>query len=85
MSLYIFSHVIAYFIDTIPSHRHSLEFRRLFPLLEQHTDTWAVDLIGWGFTETGFGAHFTRAIQQIDVDTPTDIHQSQLPMTHCYA
>ncbi|CAG9461185.1 unnamed protein product [Pedinophyceae sp. YPF-701] len=30
-----------------------LEFRRLFPLLSERTDTYAVDLIGWGFTETG--------------------------------
>eukprot|EP00873_Tetraselmis_striata_P045818 jgi/Tetstr1/466082/TSEL_010668.t2 len=40
----------------------SLEFRRLFPLLEQHTDTWAIDLIGWGFTETGFDKDVTRAL-----------------------
>lgn len=40
----------------------SLEFRRLFPLLEQHTDTWAVDLIGWGFTETGFDRDSSKAL-----------------------
>ncbi len=28
-----------------------LEFRRLFPLLSQETETWAVDLLGFGFTE----------------------------------
>lgn len=28
-----------------------LEFRRLLPLLAQHTQTWAVDLFGFGFTE----------------------------------
>mmetsp|Transcript_41128 Transcript_41128/g.97723 ORF Transcript_41128/g.97723 Transcript_41128/m.97723 type:complete len:201 (+) Transcript_41128:98-700(+) len=33
----------------------SLEFRRLYPLLASQTETWAVDLIGWGFTEAGFG------------------------------
>ncbi|KAF6256954.1 Alpha/Beta hydrolase protein [Scenedesmus sp. NREL 46B-D3] len=29
----------------------SLEFRRLYPLLEPHTETYAVDLVGWGFTD----------------------------------
>jgi pimeloyl-ACP methyl ester carboxylesterase len=28
-----------------------LEFRRLMPLLAQQTQTWAVDLLGFGFTE----------------------------------
>jgi len=28
-----------------------LEFRRLLPLLAAHHDTWAVDLLGFGFTE----------------------------------
>ena len=28
-----------------------LEFRRLFPLLSQSQETWAVDLLGFGFTE----------------------------------
>jgi pimeloyl-ACP methyl ester carboxylesterase len=28
-----------------------LEFRRLMPLLAQHTQVWAVDLLGFGFTE----------------------------------
>lgn len=28
-----------------------LEFRRLMPLLAQHHQTWAVDLLGFGFTE----------------------------------
>ncbi|KAK9805237.1 hypothetical protein WJX72_008092 [[Myrmecia] bisecta] len=32
-----------------------LEFRRLHPLLSEHHPTWAVDLVGWGFTDCGFG------------------------------
>jgi pimeloyl-ACP methyl ester carboxylesterase len=28
-----------------------LEFRRLMPLLAQHNQTWAIDLLGFGFTE----------------------------------
>lgn len=28
-----------------------LEFRRLLPLLAQQTDTWAIDLLGFGFTD----------------------------------
>mmetsp|Transcript_10431 Transcript_10431/g.29691 ORF Transcript_10431/g.29691 Transcript_10431/m.29691 type:complete len:387 (+) Transcript_10431:51-1211(+) len=32
----------------------SLEFRRLYPLLEEQTETWAVDLVGWGFTDNAF-------------------------------
>ncbi|MEA5508358.1 alpha/beta hydrolase [Crocosphaera sp. UHCC 0190] len=28
-----------------------LEFRRLFPLLSQHHETWAIDLLGFGFTQ----------------------------------
>ncbi|WP_416674436.1 alpha/beta fold hydrolase [Egbenema bharatensis] len=28
-----------------------LEFRRLMPLLADHTETWAIDLLGFGFTE----------------------------------
>lgn len=28
-----------------------LEFRRLFPLLSRHRDTWAIDLVGSGFTQ----------------------------------
>lgn len=28
-----------------------LEFRRLFPLLATHSQTWAIDLLGFGFTE----------------------------------
>ena len=31
----------------------SLEFRRLLPLLEEKLETWAVDLVGWGFTDSG--------------------------------
>lgn len=27
------------------------EFRRLLPLLAQHSETWAVDILGFGFTE----------------------------------
>ena len=29
-----------------------LEFRRLFPLLEQEFDVYAVDILGWGFTDS---------------------------------
>ena len=31
----------------------SLEFRRLLPLLEKKLETWAVDLVGWGFSDSG--------------------------------
>ena len=31
----------------------SLEFRRLLPLLEEKLETWAVDLVGWGFSDSG--------------------------------
>lgn len=31
----------------------SLEFRRLLPLLEKSLETWAVDLVGWGFSNSG--------------------------------
>ena len=36
-----------------------LEFRRLFPLLAAQTETWGVDMLGFGFTqraELSFGA-----------------------------
>ena len=34
-----------------------LEFRMLLPLLEAaNMEAWAVDIIGWGFTEAGIGA-----------------------------
>ncbi|MDJ0796592.1 MAG: alpha/beta hydrolase [Calothrix sp. MO_167.B12] len=45
-----------------------LEFRRLLPLLAAHQETWAVDLLGFGFTERVAGIKFT----------PTDIK------THLY-
>jgi len=32
-----------------------LEYRRLFPKLAAVTETWAVDLLGWGFTDAGDG------------------------------
>lgn len=35
----------------------SLEFRRLLPLLEQKLETWAVDLVGWGFSDSGAASH----------------------------
>lgn len=35
----------------------SLEFRRLLPLLEQKLETWAVDLVGWGFSDSGAATH----------------------------
>ena len=28
-----------------------LEYRRLFPLLSRRTETWALDILGWGFTD----------------------------------
>ncbi len=31
----------------------SLEFRRLLPLLERSLEAWAVDLVGWGFSDSG--------------------------------
>jgi pimeloyl-ACP methyl ester carboxylesterase len=38
-----------------------LEFRRLMPLLAQHNQTWAVDLLGFGFTERPGGLDVTPA------------------------
>eukprot|EP00879_Flechtneria_rotunda_P024396 GHRR01025859.1.p1 GENE.GHRR01025859.1~~GHRR01025859.1.p1 ORF type:complete len:253 (+),score=59.60 GHRR01025859.1:181-939(+) len=38
-----------------------MEFRRLYPLLEAQTDTWAVDLVGWGFSE------YTPFVQNTDL------------------
>lgn len=35
-----------------------LEFRRLLPLLAAHNETWAVDLLGFGFTERVQGITF---------------------------
>lgn len=32
-----------------------LEYRRLFPKLAAKTETWAVDLLGWGFTDARDG------------------------------
>ncbi len=40
----------------VPSFDSSvLEFRRLLPLLEARRRTWAIDLVGWGFTDVSFG------------------------------
>ena len=40
----------------VPSFDSSvLEFRRLLPLLESRRRTWAIDLVGWGFTDVSFG------------------------------
>ncbi|AFZ37585.1 alpha/beta hydrolase fold protein [Stanieria cyanosphaera PCC 7437] len=36
-----------------------LEFRRLFPLLAQQQTTWAVDLLGFGFTERPIDLNFS--------------------------
>jgi hypothetical protein len=33
--------------------RYGAEYRRLFPLLSERAETWAVDLLGWGFTDAG--------------------------------
>ncbi|MBV9388516.1 MAG: alpha/beta hydrolase [Chroococcidiopsidaceae cyanobacterium CP_BM_ER_R8_30] len=35
-----------------------MEFRRLLPLLWTHNETWAVDLLGFGFTERQLGLPF---------------------------
>ena len=35
----------------------SLEFRRLWPVLEEAAETWAVDLVGWGFSDSGAARH----------------------------
>lgn len=35
----------------------SLEFRRVLPLLEKKLETWAVDLVGWGFSDSGAASH----------------------------
>jgi pimeloyl-ACP methyl ester carboxylesterase len=42
-----------------------MEFRRLLPLLTGRTQTWAVDLLGFGFTERSEGLEIsTRTIQE---------------------
>jgi pimeloyl-ACP methyl ester carboxylesterase len=38
-----------------------LEFRRLMPLLAQHNQTWAIDLLGFGFTERPNGLEVSPA------------------------
>ena len=38
-----------------------LEFRRLFPLLAEHQETWAVDLLGFGFTDRVSGIKFSAS------------------------
>lgn len=38
-----------------------LEFFRLIPLLAAHNETWAVDLLGFGFTERVAGTRFSPA------------------------
>jgi pimeloyl-ACP methyl ester carboxylesterase len=38
-----------------------LEFRRLLPLLATHNETWACDLLGFGFTERMRGISFSPA------------------------
>jgi pimeloyl-ACP methyl ester carboxylesterase len=38
-----------------------LEFRRLFPLLAEHQETWALDLLGFGFTDRPAEITFTPA------------------------
>jgi pimeloyl-ACP methyl ester carboxylesterase len=35
-----------------------LEYRRLLPLLAEHNETWAVDLLGFGFTDRPKGIKF---------------------------
>ena len=37
------------------------EFRRLLPLLAEHEDTWAIDLLGFGFTDRPAGIPFSAA------------------------
>jgi len=36
------------------------EFRRLLPLLAENNETWAVDLLGFGFTERAAGLPFSQ-------------------------
>jgi len=36
------------------------EFRRLLPLLAENNETWAVDLLGFGFTERPAGVKFSQ-------------------------
>ena len=36
-----------------------LEFRRLLPLLAKENETWAVDLLGFGFTDRLAGIQFS--------------------------
>lgn len=66
----IFTAVLWYHADSKPEHpdqapilllhgfdSSSLEFRRLWPILEQSLETWAVDLVGWGFSDSGAAKH----------------------------
>ena len=47
----------------VPSFDSSvLEFRRLMPLLEARRRTWAIDLVGWGFTDVSFVANSEAAL-----------------------
>ncbi|MEO6863415.1 MAG: alpha/beta hydrolase [Microcoleus sp.] len=36
------------------------EYRRLLPLLAENNETWAVDLLGFGFTERAAGVEFSQ-------------------------
>ncbi|MGB3614746.1 MAG: alpha/beta hydrolase [Elainellaceae cyanobacterium] len=38
-----------------------MEFRRLMPLLAEHRETWAIDLLGFGFTERPQDVPYTAA------------------------
>jgi pimeloyl-ACP methyl ester carboxylesterase len=38
-----------------------LEYRRLWHLLTQHRPAWAIDLLGFGFTERPQGCHYSAA------------------------
>jgi len=41
-----------------------LEWRRTYPLLEQAClETWAIDVLGWGFSDLGKILHFTQIKQ----------------------
>lgn len=42
-----------------------LEFRRLIPKLATHTETWALDLLGFGFTERPEGVDFSPTAMKV--------------------
>ena len=67
------------------AHFAACSFRQLLPLLEQaEVPTWAVDLIGWGFTDSGAAR---RPDMQLGPQQKREhlfsFWQAKVPMHHC--